>query len=189
MGTSLLAMAKSIYYIDMAIMRQIMVVDEAHWFWIILRKYCFSHLECIYQWWIQTLKYRKRPPPAHPNRDFSWGTGGGSSVSNKFSWPFESQLSLKKKWRREWERGGGGGGGQPPPPNPLRIRHCLYLLSYFFIFIFFTVGNIAFCHKLWTRKREFLYCRTNRKLVKTIMHSQDPPELIKLTSYHAPSLC
>ena len=30
MGASLLAMAKSIYYIDMVIIRQIMVVDEAH---------------------------------------------------------------------------------------------------------------------------------------------------------------
>ena len=30
MGASLLALAKSIYYIDMAIIRQIMVVDEAH---------------------------------------------------------------------------------------------------------------------------------------------------------------
>lgn len=49
-----------------------------------------------------------------------------------FAWPFESQLSLKK-------RGGGGGGGIS------WIRHCLYLLSCFF---FFTAGKIAFCHKL-----------------------------------------
>ena len=30
------------------------------------------------------MKYRKRPPPAHPNLDFRWGTGRGSLVSNKF---------------------------------------------------------------------------------------------------------
>ena len=178
MEASLLAMAKSIYYIDMAIIRQIMVVDEAHWFWIILRKHCFSHLEFIYQWRIQTLKYRKRSPPAHPNRDFRWGTGGGSSVSNKFSWPFESQLSLKKKWR--------AGRGEA---NPLDLPLFIFAFLFLYFHFFFTVGNIAFCHKLWTRKREFLYCRTIRKLVKTIMHSQDPPELIKLTSYNAPSLC
>ena len=108
--------------------------------------------------------------PTHPNHDFRRRTGGGSSVSNKFSWPFESQLSLKKR----------GGGGIP------WIRHCLYLLSCFF---FFTAGKIAFCHKLWTHKRKFLYCQTIRKLVKTIMHSQDPPEWIKLTSHNAPSHC
>ena len=161
----------------MAIIRQIMVVDEAHWFWIILRKYCFRHLEFIYQWRIQTLKYRKRSPPAHSNLDFRWGTGGGSSVSNKFSWPFEYQLSLKKR----------GAGGANPLDQPLFIF--AFLLLYFYYCFFFTAGNIAFCYKIWTRKREFLYCRTIRKLVKTIMHSNDPPELTKLTSYNAPSLC
>ena len=163
----------------MAIIRQIMVVDEAHWFWIILRKYCFRHLQFIYQWRIQTLKYRKRSPPAHPNLDFRWGTGEGSSVSNKLSWPFEYQLSLKKG-------GGGGGGSESPGSAPVYI---CFLTSLFLLLFFFTASNIAFCYKIWTRKREFLYCRTIRKLVKTIMHFQDPPELIKLTSYNAPSLC
>ena len=119
----------------------------------LIKKICFSHFECVCQWRIQTLKDRKRlppayhppapAPPAYPNRDSWWGPGGKSSVSKKFSWLFESQLSLKK------------GGGKSPGSATVYICFLIYLY-------FFTAGNIAFCHKL-KGKRKFLYCQTIRK--------------------------
>jgi len=112
-------------FIDMAIIRQIMVVDEAHWFWIIIRKYCFSHLEWIYQWQIQTLKYRKRPPPTHPNRDFRLGTGGDPWSQINFLGHSSLSLFQKKKW--------GGGGGSNPLDPPLFITAFLFLYFYFFL--------------------------------------------------------
>ena len=71
------------------------------------------------------MKYRKRSPPAHPNLDFRWGTGEGSSVSNKLSWPFEYQLSLKK----------GGAGGANPLDQPLFIFAFLLLYFYYCFFL------------------------------------------------------
>ena len=156
-------------YIDMA-------TTSAHsygrrWSSLILnhsKKICFSHVKCVCQWRIQTLKDRKRLPTAYPNSDSWWGTGGKSSVSNKFSWLFESQLSLEK------------GGGKSPGSATVYICFLIYL------FIFFSQQVILLFATSSKEKGSFF---TIKLLGNYIMHPQDPPERIKLTSDNALSLC
>ena len=68
------------------------------------------------------------------------------------------------------------------------FRHCLYLLSYLFFylfFFFFTAGNML-CYEL-VKGSFSVYCRTIRKLVKTIMHYSRAPPAREVRAWAEPS--
>ena len=90
------------------------------------KKICFSHVECVCQWWIQTLKDRKPLPPRllHLSTLIQTVTLGGEPVGNprsqiNFLCYFESQLSLKKGW------------GKSPGSATVYICFVIYLFIFF----------------------------------------------------------